>query len=518
MKQRTITWRIVGSLILMCLSLITPARTVSANNETVVLNPDGGTGADDGLKVSVGFGGYQIMRNGVNNLFYDTTWGPALGWTLTVAENNLVDCLYAAACNSVTASGGTTYDSARFTNTTTQVSATQARTILTAAALGGTRNFTLTVDSIYIPNRATVDIAVKVEHDAGYTGPLHLYLGGDVIFDGQDYGPLQMTEFQGKPLLTQVVDSGSYGGIRQSGTPFTSYLGAYWDCAYGGGSQFNSSSCETYAGMIAGKRGQTYGEPYPDFVNSAVYDTLPTIQKDAGLGAHWDLRALDTLEVTTQLFIAGADQFEAWKDQPDPNDPVPTPAPAVTPEPVCDLQPDIAVSPAEITLVPGGRAQIEIAMRNRCPSAVYSGADLLMSFSDGLKVVGTDGQRFSLRNLSLAGGETKRWTVEVIWDELITPNPVHITELYRGGRVTARIDGIFIVPPGAAGAADAVSQTGVADASAGSTGAVTAPTAVVAPLPATLPNTSSGSTEPMVIWVVLAVALLAGSRLLRVRR
>jgi hypothetical protein len=505
------SWRLLAVLLLLPLfSGIWPVPSVvSAANESVTLNPDGGNTDSDGLRVTVGFGAYQVYRNGLQNLYYSNTDGGAVAWMLTIEESGEVYCIVIGACNAE--------NTIRPTNTTTQISDTLARSVLTAVTPGD-QTFVLTIDSRYLPNRATVDMTVSVTAPAGYNGPLDLYFAGDVIFNNEDNGPTLITEFQGKPLLAQQVVSGAYGGVRESGTPFSSYFGGYWDCAYGMPSDaVPTHYCESVFAMEGGARGPSFGEPFPDFVlNGAEYDSVVSSwMRDAGIGVHWDLRELDTATVTSQLFFASNDQFEEQRDLPDPDAPTPTPQPTTAPTavPQCDLTPDLAVSPAEIRLVPGGRATIELAMRNLCPSAVYSGADLLLSLADGLSVVGSGAQRFAVQNLSLSGGETRRWTIEVSWDQLITATPLHVTELYRGGRVVSRIDGVFLVPPDvtadSAAADSAAADSAAADsAAADSAAADSAAADSAAPLPTALPNTS-GVPLPWSSIVLLTLSLLA---------
>jgi hypothetical protein len=177
---------------------------------------------------------------------------------------------------------------------------------------------------------------------------------------------------------------------------------------------------------------------------------------------------------------------------------------------VCALTPDLAVSPQLITIAPGEQATVELAMRNLCKDALTVPGDLVISFSDGLTVVdGTNGmrgiaaQRAAVQTFALNGDETRRWTVTVeAGDDLVTA-PVHITEYYVLGRVSSRIDGVFITPEPAPAAV-------VAE---------TAPTAAPAPapIPAALPNTA-GETAPAAAGLPLAALLLtvaAGALLLR---
>jgi hypothetical protein len=186
----------------------------------------------------------------------------------------------------------------------------------------------------------------------------------------------------------------------------------------------------------------------------------------------------------------------------------PTPEPTPEPEPVaapvatvCAETPDMAVSPQFIELAPGGRATVEVAMRNLCADVPTTSGDLLMSFSDGLSVVETTdgfialGQRAALQNFTLAAGETRRWTITVEAGSDAADAATHITEYFTGGRVASRIDGVFVAP----------APTAAAEAAAPVIEVV--PVAEVPAAPVTLPNTSAtGSMLPQLLSALAAAA------------
>jgi hypothetical protein len=172
----------------------------------------------------------------------------------------------------------------------------------------------------------------------------------------------------------------------------------------------------------------------------------------------------------------------------------------------CALTPDMAVSPQFIELAPGGTATVEIALRNLCNDAPYRNSDLLVSFSDGLRVIdGSSGmlnltQRAAWQGFTLAPGETRRWTVTVQADAALAVAPVHISELYHLGRVASRIDGVFITPAAVVAApADPVPAPVVNPAPA---------PAAPAPLPAALPNTAGDTLPATLFGLLLALGLI----------
>jgi hypothetical protein len=169
----------------------------------------------------------------------------------------------------------------------------------------------------------------------------------------------------------------------------------------------------------------------------------------------------------------------------------------------CELLPDMAVDPQFIELAPGGTATIRVSLRNLCPGLAFSGADLLLSLSDGLTVLsGSDGmlnlgQRAAWQNLSLDGGELLTFEVLVQAPNGTLSGPQHVSELYYLGRVANRIDGVFL--PAAAAAPVTPEAPAPAETPA-------AP----APLPAALPNTAGQQPAvPTGELIVLLTAILA---------
>jgi LPXTG-motif cell wall-anchored protein len=185
------------------------------------------------------------------------------------------------------------------------------------------------------------------------------------------------------------------------------------------------------------------------------------------------------------------------------------PAPSTEPA-VCELTPDLAVSPELIDLAPGGTAVIELAMRNLCKDVPTPSGDLLLSLSDGISVVETSSgmtnldSRAAVQNFTLLPDETRRWTVTVTAAEALVAAPQHVTEYYTGGRVMSRIDGVFITPAPAPAAESAV----VAES--------TAP-AAEAPLPAALPNTA-GEQSALPVTAALPILAVAAAAFLFSRR
>jgi hypothetical protein len=218
-------------------------------------------------------------------------------------------------------------------------------------------------------------------------------------------------------------------------------------------------------------------------------------------------RVLSDDELQDIFWTMGQKYAEDWGGTAPPEEPTP-----VLPSgPQCFSDVDMAVSPQFISLAPGGEATVNVAVRNT-NNELQGYNDLLVSFSDGLDVVsvsdgGVDlGQRAAWQKFQLEANETREFAVTVRANEQLTAAPLHITELYCGGRVLERIDGVFITPaPAAAPAVVAVEPT-------------PAPAGAPAPLPVVLPNTAgeTAAVDPsLAIWPLL---ILLTAWLLRQRR
>jgi hypothetical protein len=188
----------------------------------------------------------------------------------------------------------------------------------------------------------------------------------------------------------------------------------------------------------------------------------------------------------------------------------PTDEQPVAPAQQCLNTTDMAISPERIELAPGGEAVVNLTLRNTdtVPQGYH---DVVLSLSDGLSVTAVSdgmrnlGRRAALERLVLQPNETRSMAVTVSAADSLPTAPIHVAELYCGGRVVSRIDGVFV--PVAAVSAPVVT---VVEAPA--------PTAAPAPLPAVLPNTAgeSSNIDPsLAIWPLL---ILLTAWLLRQRR
>jgi hypothetical protein len=188
----------------------------------------------------------------------------------------------------------------------------------------------------------------------------------------------------------------------------------------------------------------------------------------------------------------------------------------------CQTAPDVAVSPQYIRLDPGGSAQIDIAVRNTNPAA-YGTADLLLSLSDGLQVAeATDGidlgGRAAWQGLTLGVNETSTFSLTVLAADELPTAPIFVAELYCGGRVQSRIDGVMLSSAQYAAISGAAAGGAAADNAAAAASAtvsvVAAGAAAAAPLPQQLPLTAGGAAGDVTLIGVLAgIALLIGRRL-----
>jgi hypothetical protein len=352
----------------------------------------------------------------------------------------------------------------------------QAKQVLVA----GSMTFTVTMENGGSPVGFSI-ISIEM-NQIPISGTHGLYLVADTQAGGraaneyiEELDNACSTYYAGGWLSVSCVDAGS---TSADGRP-TSRIYGEVACVFGAG----TSGC----GSAGPADGSEYGAS--DFAAA-----------DAAIGYHWDLTNRSTSTIYPLVYVAaGAYPYEPADD-----------AEAAAPVAQCLNSTDVAVSPAEIALAPGGSAVLDVAVRNT-DSVAQGYHDLVVSLSDGLRVTSISdginlGQRAALEGFILQPNETRTVQVQVTAAEQLPAAPLHITELYCGGRVVERIDGVFI-PTAAAAAVTTASLEAT-------TSAETA--AVAVPLPAVLPNTAgTGDSSAGLLTLML---LLAGAGLQLRRR
>jgi hypothetical protein len=517
--RRTYRGLLLVMLALLALGAALPQQAAAQEPSLyVTVNPDGGQAEDDGLRISVGDGRYQVERNGKFQVYNEGAEFGTMQWILVLDwQAQTVDAAAVPAgtmCVSSANENGEwrcvvpdddswavgqqqSWDHVSI-NSVVNGDTTDVTMVISEewSQVGDLScPFTLSTGLSYTAPDYFADVSAQLEFDPSASdqcptfSAAHLYLVADMYLDGSDEGPSRVTEYEGARVVAQFNET-AIGGFREVGTTWDSYAAASFPCVYGATADValdDEYLCLDDNFASGSARGIYYAEPLPDSVDA-------NDATDAGVAVHFDLFANGPAAVETQIFFAPASLI-----------------PSDTAPPECELTPDMAVSPQFINLAPGGTATVEIAMRNLCNDAPYRNSDLLVSFSDGLTV--TDGsagmvnlgQRAAWQGFTLAPAETRKWTVTVKAGETLAVAPVHISELYHLGRVASRIDGVFITP---------------APAPVVETPAAPAPAPVVeapALLPETLPNTArTDAAVPLLMLVGVALcALLFGRRLIR---
>jgi hypothetical protein len=461
---------------------------------TVIMNPDGGTNQEDGIKIEVDDVRHRITRNGLNQV-YETGGNPYVNWIVTIDTETFADTTVEA----LYPAGATDWMSASVEelpqpDDDTWVSLRQ----LSAEMLGG-RILTVTITTTYTtPNPyIDVDVSVAISGDTP-TAPVNFYFATDLSLDGLDDGPGFVNDDDGVVTFGQYFETpspGAVSAIRElESSPMTSYFAGHYECAFD--SEPTRSPAE-FANCSEYGPGEVDSSSFP--VPSEWTDA-----QDAGAAAHWQWPSFTgTRSVSFQLLYTSYDAFNTPEEEPTPE---PTPEPTAEPvtEPQqCELLPDMAVSPELIELTAGGTAEIEVALRNLCKDKPFNYSDVLLSLSDGIVVTDVPagwlnlGQRAAWQNLSLDPDETVRAVITVSAPNGVPAGPTHVTELYAMGRVQQRTDGVFITP---APAPAAVEAPAVVEAPA-------AP-ATPAPLPTALPNTA-GPLLPLGVLALSGLALAA---------
>jgi hypothetical protein len=477
----------------------------------VYLNPNGGRTTDDGLLVIIGSGRYHVVRDRDWQIYKADMYQSSMGWLLFA--DGMCFNLYFCTTPPSSLTEFADHTSMYWDSTTTLLqngpTTWKARMVNTADHNG--RTYTLTVDTTYTPPSRYVQHRASLTINPDYDGEVHLYLVGDMYLDGSDNGPGYVGGFNGDAFAAQINDTSALG-VASDGTGYTSLIEAYYQCPYTEAPSdcgiFTSSDPIAYPDVDADPNawfGPGAGRPYPmdpPIVNGAEAGTLPeTI--DAGVGMHWDLTTARTINAA--FWLGTREEFDTVTktELPEPlltEDGFPAEeVEVVTPPAECQLDPDMAITPEAISLAAGGRTTVTVTLRNLCNDRPLSGNDLLLSLSDGLRIVGGSnglvnlGQRGAFQGFTLSGGETRSFVFEVEAASALTVAPLHVAELYRVGRVARRIDGVFV-----AAAVTTPAPAVVAPAPA----PAPAEPAPAATLPATLPNTAGEES------ILLLVALL----------
>jgi hypothetical protein len=217
---------------------------------------------------------------------------------------------------------------------------------------------------------------------------------------------------------------------------------------------------------------------------------------DLAIGAEWDM-IVDPLPRT--IWLVGTAEEETQEE-----------ALISQPAQQCLNTTDMAISPERIELAPGGEAVVNLTLRNTdtVPQGYH---DVVLSLSDGLSVTAVSdgmrnlGQRAALEQLILQPNETRSMAVTVTAAENLPTAPLHVAELYCGGRVVSRTDGVFVTPAPVSAPVVTLVE------------APPAPAAAPAPLPVVLPNTA-GEQMPLSVPFIVWPALIAALAVLLMRR
>ena len=202
----------------------------------VIINPSGGTGSTDGIRVTIGnTGQMQVLRNGTGQLFSPTNTAGAT--TNSIMDNGV----YLAVGNTVVgpqnfatlaSSGVTLVEWTPISNTLTpQGNGGTATTVLRGVV--GLRNYDLTITWQYTYPNDFVVVTHSLVVPAGNTATIRLYHVMDAYLGGDDYGPSFFS--LGPPALvggfrqaTNIVEAWRFRG----GLAWTGYFAGLYSCLF----------------------------------------------------------------------------------------------------------------------------------------------------------------------------------------------------------------------------------------------------------------------------------------------
>jgi hypothetical protein len=202
----------------------------------VVINPTGGTGSTDGIRLTIGnTGQVQVLRNGTGQLF-----APSLTAGATT-NNSMTNGVFLAVGNvvagprnfaTVASPGVTLQEWTPISNTfTPQGSGGTATTVLRATVAA--RNYDLTVTWQYTYPNDFVIVTHSLVIPAGNTSTVRLYHVADAFLGGDDFGPSFFS--LGPPALvggyrpaSNIVEAWRY----RNGITWTGYFAGYYACLF----------------------------------------------------------------------------------------------------------------------------------------------------------------------------------------------------------------------------------------------------------------------------------------------
>lgn len=293
----------------------------SPTANVVVLNDAGGVTSSDGLRIKIGAGWRNIVRNNKQQVYVSGTNWPAGGssaWNalnddnpyngvvLRVGNTSICylevsfpvtypGCYLGDSVGSESPTTTSAYWDSAVTTLTSSSNPYQAVTVLEKTLSGVMYRITMTTDYTSPNSYADVTYALTIPSGTN-TANVRLYDGIDMFLDGQDRGPVTaFTSGGGLNTYVQYNDT-AVGGFREiSGHPFGSWTGAEYYCLFGGSG--DGYGCPDGRGTLASDPGGNYG-PYDgtDYPNTLSSD--PAL--DAGVAIAWDLGVVTTASPATK--------------------------------------------------------------------------------------------------------------------------------------------------------------------------------------------------------------------------
>jgi uncharacterized repeat protein (TIGR02543 family) len=306
-------------------SAVQPAAAVPSPpspSNVVVLNDAGGVTSSDGLRIKIGAGWRNIVRNNKQQVYVKGADWPAGGsaaWNALTNDDpyngvmlvvgNTVTCFYVnswAGCSLTTRAGGgidptfTSYwwDSAVTTlDSAVAAPAYRAVTVLEKTISGVLYRLTMTTD--YTSPNYTADVTYALTIPTGTnTENIRLYDAIDMYLDGNDNGPVSSFLFGGTgglPTYVQYNDT-AVGGFRERAAyPFGSWTGANYSCLFG--SSGNQADCPNGGSGTGGNYGPYNGTNYPNLLS-----TNPAV--DAAVGVGWNLGVVQSFTKGATIYFA----------------------------------------------------------------------------------------------------------------------------------------------------------------------------------------------------------------------
>lgn len=292
------------------LALAAPPAFAAVDDPGVLatINPSGGAGLEDGLKIDIAYGQIQVGRNGSGQLYSDEDIPDASSPTtmsnyFVVALSDGTNTSFIGSGDPTAAGTGTVADWESFTSEATLIDGDKSGTVVNHLKYGsGATEVLLDVTFTYTYPNQWFNVAANLTLGSGYTGLQHkVYWYTDSYLEGADEGNhFGGTTPAGQEIAGVVSQAGTQiEAFRQVSGQSLKWFAGYYTCPYDepvdeDGTWTNEEECGTASGTDG------WMSSFADFPNVVAPSTLV----DNGFGVNTVASTQLTNSFTFDLLFA----------------------------------------------------------------------------------------------------------------------------------------------------------------------------------------------------------------------